>query len=133
MRTASSSRNQRRPADATVRRLLIAVAGVALFAAVMPAQEADPGRVVQVPMPITTEVVSQLARATDDALDRFESALKEKPGANDPVFKLIYDFSKPSNSNDFGACTNLVDEIRRVQARGARTIAYIHGPVTRHS
>lgn len=136
MRTAILSRQNRRRADRTASRLLLALAAAAVFAAVMPAQEADPGRVVQAPLPVTTEAVNQLGRATDDALDRFEAALKEKPNANAPVFKLIYDFNpdgKPSNSNDFGACTNLVDEIRRVQGRGARTIAYIHGPVTRHS
>src|SRR5262249_5617486 len=56
--------------------------------------------------------------------------------ADRPVFKLIYDFNpdgKPCGSNDFGACTNLVDEIRRVQGRSARTIAYVHAAVTRHS
>src|SRR4051812_18409775 len=92
--------------DPTARRLLIAVAGLALFAAVLPAQEnPDVGRVVQVSMPITTEVVNRLGRATDDALDRFEAFLKEQPARDRPVFKLIYDFNpdgKPSNSNDFG-------------------------------
>src|SRR5262249_48217762 len=56
-------------------------------------------------------------------------------GPDRPVFKLIYDFNpedKPFNSNDFGACTSLVDEIRRVQGRGGRAIAYVHAPVTRH-
>src|SRR5260370_11319471 len=106
------------PSDPTARRLLVAIAGLAFFAALLPAQEAaDPGRVVQVAMPITTEVVNRLGRATDDALDRFEAALKQQPAGDRPIFKLIYDFNpdgKLSNSNDLAACTNLVDETRRV-------------------
>jgi membrane-bound ClpP family serine protease len=137
MRTARPTRFPRSPrSDPTARLLLTAIAGLALFAAAVPAQEVEPGRVVQVPLPLTTEAVSRLSRATDDALDRFEDALRSRQPADRPVFKLIYDFnpeSRPANSNDFGACTNLVDEVRRVQGRGARTIAYVHAAVTRHS
>lgn len=120
-----------------VRLLLLAVVCQAMLAVTLPAQEtADIGRVVQVPMPLDMEAVSLIARAGDNGLDLVEKALRAQPGGPRPDFKLIFDFNpegKPSNSADFGACYNLKDEIRRVRERGARTIAYVHGSVTRHS
>src|SRR5262249_30494411 len=71
-----------------------------------------------------------------DGMDRFAAALRGRPPAERPVFKLIFDFNPdgvPANSADFGACYNLVGELRRAQDRGARTIAYVHAAVTRHS
>src|SRR5262245_13494126 len=127
MRTASPTRPTPAPRrrDSTARLLLMALAGLALFASVLPAQAVEPGRVIQVPLPLTTEAVNRLGRATDDGLDRFAAALRGRPPAERPVFKLIFDFNPdgvPANSADFGACYNLVGELRRAQDRGARTI-----------
>ena len=72
-------------------------------------------------MPITTDVVTGLTRATEDVLEEFEIALKHRAERERPIFKLIYNFNpegNPSSSNDFGACSNLKDEIREYHRGG---------------
>jgi membrane-bound ClpP family serine protease len=110
--------------------LLVALApGAAL------AQEGA-GRVIRVPVPDSVDVTNRLREVTRDALDRFEAAERERDPKDRRTFKLIYDFNpdgKPNSSASFGACYDLAKYLRTLQDRGPRTIAYVHGEVTRHS
>jgi membrane-bound serine protease (ClpP class) len=105
--------------------LLLVIAGR------LPAQEeTDPGRVLPVAAPVTPDTAGRLRDAVTEALKRAEARRGER------VFKLILDFNpdgRPNSSKDFGPCYELADFLRKLPGQGVRTIAYVHGEVTRHS
>ena len=97
----------------------------------------DAGRVIAVPLPIATEGTNRLRGVTRDSLERFEAAERDRDPKDRRVFKLVYDFNpegKENSSKDFGSCYELAKYLRGLQERGGvRTVAFVHGLVTRHS
>jgi membrane-bound serine protease (ClpP class) len=105
----------------------------------LPAEEkANSGLVVQVPGGITTESTNRLRTALYVPLKRFQAERAADPKAAG-VFYLVLDFNpdgKPNNSEDFGACLSLAEYLRELykdSRQGVRTVAFVHGDVTRHA
>ncbi len=126
MRTATTS------VARAARRLFWPPAALLILAvAPAPAQEeTSPGRVLAVPAPVTPDAAGRLREAVTDALKRAE------PRRGQHVFKLILDFNpdgRANSSKDFGPCYDLADFLRKLQGQGVRTVAYVHGEVSRHS
>jgi membrane-bound ClpP family serine protease len=120
------------PARALAVTLLLAV----LVAGSVRAQEAqEAGLVVPIAVPITAETSKNLQTAVHGQLKRFEA--EREAGAKGRTFYLICDFNpdnKTSNSDDFGACLKLAEALRDLQTKkGVRTVAFVHGTVSRHS
>jgi membrane-bound ClpP family serine protease len=81
-------------------------------------EPAERGIFVTVPNPITSEVVN---------------GLRERIARNKGVAKIVFDFNpdgKEASTRDYGPCLDLAKEIGRLQAN---TIAFVHGPVGRHT
>jgi membrane-bound ClpP family serine protease len=109
--------------------LAVVVLAVAC-ASVHAQEETDPGRVVAVAAPVTPDTASRLREVITAALKRAESRRGQR------VFKVILDFNpegRANSSKDFGPCYELADFLKKLQGQGARTVAYVHGEVTRHS
>ncbi len=93
-------------------------------------EEADPGRVLPVAAPITPDTAGRFRETVTEALKRAEARRGQR------VFKLILDFNpdgRANSSKDFGPCYELADFLRKLPGQGVRTVAYVHGEVTRHS
>jgi membrane-bound serine protease (ClpP class) len=100
------------------------------------AQEAGvDGVFITVQSPITSEVKDRVKDVTMRAIQRFKDVDAQRPANEHKVFKIVYDFSPanngPSNSMDFGACSELAKFILRLQE--ATSIAFAHGEVTGHT
>jgi len=112
--------------------------GLALFAVLLGAALARAEPIAGVVVPISAknlpEVRGTVLAAVEAPLKAFEARRLEQ---GDPgVFKIICDFNPdglPNKSDDFGACYELAERLRDLQKRGVRTIAYVHGDVSRHS
>jgi membrane-bound serine protease (ClpP class) len=109
-----------------------------LLALVVPgarAGESNAGLVVPIPAAITTEVSNRLRTAVHEPRKRFEADRSRDPKNANP-FTLVCDFTpdgRACNSDDFGACYNLATCLRELHREGVRTVAYVHGRVTRHA
>ena len=93
-------------------------------------EETDPGRILAVPAPVTPDTAARLREGITEALKRAEARRGKR------VFKLILDFNPEGRSNgskEFGPCYDLADFLRKLQGQGVRTVAYVHGEVSRHS
>jgi membrane-bound ClpP family serine protease len=94
------------------------------------------GVVVPVPAGRIMEVAGTVLTTVDAPLKAFEARRKE-PGADpNAVFKVVCDFTPgglANRSDNFGACYELAEQLRGLQQRGVRTVAYVHGDVSRHS
>jgi membrane-bound serine protease (ClpP class) len=91
------------------------------------------GKVIRVPVLGSDDVTKRIIEVTRDALGRFE---RERDAQDRRTFKLIFDFNaegQANNSTSFGACYDLAKFLHELPDRGARTIAFVHGDVTRHS
>lgn len=112
--------------------------GLALFAVLLGAALARAAPTAGVVVPISAknlpEVRGTVLAAIEAPLKAFEARRQEQ---GDPgVFKIICDFNPdglPNKSDDFGACYELAERLRDLQKRGVRTIAFVHGDVSRHS
>ncbi len=96
--------------------------------------EPTTGLVVPVSSKNILEVGGTVLTTVDAPLKAFEARRKEQgtPG----VFKIVFDFNpdgQPNRSDNFGACYELARRLRALEQRGVRTIAYVHGEVSRHS
>ncbi len=94
-----------------------------LHAVPLSAQEppAERGIFVTVANPITSEVVNSIR-------ERVARAQRDKP-----VAKIVFDFNpdgKEASSRDYGPCLDLADAISQL---ATKTIAFVHGPVLRHT
>jgi membrane-bound ClpP family serine protease len=92
------------------------------------------GLIVQVPAAVTTESINRLRSLLHGPLQRFEAGAGKQGG----IFRVICDFNpdgQTADSADFGPCYELARYLRRLPGdfKGAQTIAYVHGPVRRHS
>jgi membrane-bound ClpP family serine protease len=102
----------------------------AASAAVRAQEDTDPGRVLAVAAPVTSDTAGRLREAITDALKRAE------PRRGQRVFKVILDFNpenKANSSKDFGHCYELAKFLRGLQGQGVRTVAFVHAKVTGHS
>jgi membrane-bound ClpP family serine protease len=93
-------------------------------------EETDPGRVLPVAAPVTPDTAGRLREAITEAVKRAEPRRAQR------VFKVILDFNpdgRPNGSKDFGPCYELADFLRKLRGQGVRTVAFVHGEVTRHS
>lgn len=91
------------------------------FTAAAPAREPEPaerGIFLTVANPITSEVVN---------------GLRERIARAKGVAKIVFDFNpdgKEASTRDYGPCLDLAKEIGRLQGS---TIAFVRGPVSRHT
>jgi membrane-bound ClpP family serine protease len=116
----------------------LALAAVMLVSALAPgvvhAQDLrGSGLVVAVPNVITTESTNRLRGAVYGPLKRFEAERARDPRG---VFWLVCDFNpdgRPNASDDYGACRTLAGYLRDRRQEGVRTVAFVHGDVTRHA
>jgi membrane-bound serine protease (ClpP class) len=132
--------DNRKPAG---RRTIAAVRFALLAAALAPhtllaEEKANSGLVVQVPGGITTESTNRLRTALYVPLKRFGAERAANPKSAG-AFYLVLDFNpdgKPNASEDFGACLSLAEYLRELNKdskQGVRTVAFVHGDVTRHA
>jgi hypothetical protein len=128
-----------RPEDRTPcrRPALAAALLLALLPGPLPAQEQwNPGLVFPVPAVINTDATHRLRSALYGPLKRYEAERARDPKAAG-VFHVVCDFNpdgKANETDDFGACLTLAEHLRELhRARGVRTVAFVHGKVTRHA
>ncbi|HLH28308.1 MAG TPA: hypothetical protein VKW77_05300, partial [Acidimicrobiales bacterium] len=103
---------------------------LAASAAVRAQDDTDPGRVLAVAAPVTSDTAGRLREAITDALKRAEARRGQR------VFKVILDFNpenKANSSKDFGHCYEVAKLLRGLQGQGVRTVAFVHAKVTGHS
>lgn len=99
--------------------------------------EAEPTTGVVVPITSNNilEVSGTVLTTVDAPLKAFEARRREEK-QDIGVFKVVCDFNpdnQPNRSESFGACYELARRLRALEQRGVRTIAYVHGDVSRHS
>ncbi len=102
--------------------------------AVVAAEKAVSGIIVQIPASITTESVARLRSSLHGSLKRFEQEASAKGGQ----FVVLCDFNPEGRRNecdDFGACYSLANYLSRLptETKGVLTVAYVHGDIRRHS
>jgi membrane-bound ClpP family serine protease len=100
-----------------------------------PAQPAptQDGLFITVPNPIRDDAVQQIKLKVRDALERQKRN----------IAIIVFDFNpdgQPNSSSNFGSCSDLADYIRNLKQgvahpeRGRiKVMAFVHGPVTKHS
>jgi membrane-bound ClpP family serine protease len=91
------------------------------------------GLVVPMPADRIPALVKDLPRFLDKPLRALEEAADARQAAE---FRLVLDCNpegRPNRCADSGACRDLARRIRDAQNRGARTVAWVHGEVSRHS
>jgi membrane-bound ClpP family serine protease len=97
------------------------------------AEKTVAGLTVQVPAAVTTASVDRLRSQLHGPLQRFAAGTARQGG----IFRVVLDFNPDgaaAASDDFFACAKLATYLRSLPSTfdGARTIAYVHGPVRRH-
>ena len=91
-------------------------------------QDNAAGKLVRVPLPITSQVQKQLQRTMDRLIEK--APVISQP--NQEPFKIVLEFDtaggKTGRGSEFGACFELARYLGRLELGQVRTIAYIPGP-----
>lgn len=94
------------------------------------------GVVLPIPASGIHEIAGSVLTTLEAPRKAFEAHRKGPGGDPASVFKVICDFNPdglPNRSENFGDCYELAKKLRDLQKQGVRTVAYVHGDVSRHS
>lgn len=97
-------------------------------------EKATDGIIVPIPTPITTGTKEWLGSRLSGHLKRFKAEGSRAGG----TFTVLCDFNpegRVSECAEFGACYDLARYLRSLsgETKGVRTVAYVQGPVRKHS
>jgi membrane-bound ClpP family serine protease len=126
------------PLDLQPGRCLAPVAALLLAlipAAPLFAEERGEGLVVAIPTSWSSDFTNHLRATVASRLEESHATRPQGP-KNPALFHLICDFNpdgKDNTSDTPGACLDLADYLGELHRQGVRTVAFVHGKVTRHA